>query len=488
VLLRFVSRVSMATLLAGGAGLFLVVPAAEAAYPGANGHIAFSSTRDDNVAIYQVDPNRRGQGYSNMGQLLRLTNGGAVRATVPVELRSRKSKGHPENKMGHAPPKISHPKTKGASSGYPGPTASQLTEGGADVEPFYSPDGKTVYFSSDRDDAGFWAIYSIAANQPESHRHSASELSAVPGQEADNDYAPSVAPDDSTVVFNRDDSEIATLWAPAGPSSVCTLYTPPEGLAPAEADGSASRAVFDPVDPSKLVFVGADGDLHLLSGIKFTAGTNPCNETGLTDTNLSTEVFPAGSRYAVGRDANPDWSPNGQQIVFNSTRGGGDTLFVIDLTTATPTGYPIWPSLAARGKVQSTEPVFSPDGTELSFVQPQRGTRIFDEMLVKAENGSWQGDSSAENLTEGYRGGVGFDSEPDWQPVLGSAPGSPGSPPGSPGSPPGSPGSPGWPGAPPVLPESPSTVALPVAGAAAIGLAVWVRGRRGRRLRRRAAQ
>ena len=47
-----------------------------------------------------------------------------------------------------------------------------------------------------------------------------------------------------------------------------------------------------------------------------------------------------------------------------------------------------------------------------------RAGHVFDEMLIRANDGSWQGDSSAFDLTEKYRGGVGFDSEPDWQPIV----------------------------------------------------------------------
>jgi Tol biopolymer transport system component len=379
-----------------------LVPAAEAAYPASNGDIAFSSTRDGNIAIYQVNPTDPDLG----------TPAGDQSAT------------------------------------------SELTLGGADVEPFYSPDGKTVYFSSDRDAANEWVIYSVAQASPESSTAPATELSAFPGQEVNNDYSPSAAPDNSTVVFNRDNTSIDTLWAPAGPTSVCTLYTPPEGLAAAgSSDGSGSRVVFDPADPSELVFVGADGHIHLLSGIKFTPGSNPCNETGLTDVDLSAEAFPAGSKYATGDDAYPDWSPNGQQIVFSSTRGGGDTLFIIDLTTTTPTSYPIWSGLAAPNEAVSTQPVFSPDGTEIAFAQPRKGTQIYDEMLAKQVNGVWQGDGSATDISEQLSNGISFDSEPDWQPA----------------------------GNPPVLPESPYAVALPGAALLACGSLFGLRYRRARR-------
>jgi len=391
-------------LAVGAISPLVFVQPADAAFPGTNGDIAFSSTRSDNVAIYQVNPNG-----PNLG-----SPAGDQSAT------------------------------------------SALTLGGADVEPFYSPDGKTVYFSSDRDLANDWAIFSVPQGTPESASEPARELSAVAGNEAHNDYAPSVAPDGDTVVFNRDNTEIDTLWAPTGASSVCPLYTPSEGLAPAMSDGSGDRPVFDPVDPTKLLFVGGDGHIHLLSGIKFTAGSNPCatGQTGLTDTDLSAEAFPSGTQYATGDDASPDWSPNGQLIVFSSTRGGGNTLFIMNLASSPPTGSPIWPSLAAPNTTVSTEPVFSPDGTQVAFVQPRKGTQIFDEMLVSQSNGTWTANNMATDLSEQMTNGISLDSEPDWQPV---------------------------PGTPPVLPEAPYTAALPAAAIVIGGLLFGWRYRRGHR-------
>jgi Tol biopolymer transport system component len=382
------------------------VPLAYAAYPGINGDIAFSSAHHNHDVIYQVNPNLRRFG----------TQSGDLNAT------------------------------------------SLLRLGASDVEPFYSPDGQTVYFSSDRDHSNFWVIYSVPQGAPESPAHPATELSALPSDEVNNDYAPSVAPDDHTVVFDRDNRYIDTLWAPAGPSSVCTLYTPPEGLAAAGADGSASRAVFNPVNQSELAYVGGDNDLHLLSGIRSQTGSNPCDQQNtVTDVNLSNEVFRSGNQYEVGDDANPDWSPNGQEIVFNSTRAGSNTLFIIDMTTTPPTAYPLWPRSAAASKMMSIEPVFSPSGNEVAFVGANRGLQIYDEMRVSKEGGRWLADGPVTALGLRRSDAAGFDSDPDWQTI---------------------------PGTPPVLPEFPYPAVLP--GAALLAFGLWF-GLRAMRARRRMA-
>jgi Tol biopolymer transport system component len=327
--------------------------------------------------------------------------------------------------------------------------------GPGDVEPFYSPDGQTVYFSSDRDYAQYWVIYSAPQGARESTANPVTELSAVSGDEDHNDYAPSVAPDGHTVVFNRDNRYVDTLWAPAGPSSVCTLYTPPDGLATAAIDGSGSRVVFNPVDPSEFVYVSGDNDLHLVTGVPFQAGSNPCDQQAtLTDINLSAEAFLPGSQYATGDDANPDWSPNGQSIVFDSTRGGGDTLFFMNMTATPPTAYPLWPSSSPARETLSTEPVFSPSGDAIAFVEANRGTKIYDQTLVSGVDGQWQASGAPTDLSLQTCNASSFDSDPAWQPI---------------------------PEVPPVLPEFPYPAALP--GAALLVGGVWfaLRAKRARR-------
>lgn len=269
--------------LVGGA-LWMTTPPAAAAFPGANGDIAFVSIRNNNVAIYQVNP-----------------QGSAV----------------------------------GTSTGDEANT-TPLTNGSPDAEPIYSPDGNTVYFSSSR--SGFWSIYSIAQSAEEPPT-APTELSQVSGEESHDDYSPSVAPDGETIVFNRDNTSLDTLYASTGPSSACLLYTPPGGLAPASSDnGSGSRAVFDPQDQSKVLYVGGDNHIHLLSGIPIPSGHNPCgvSPSSLTDTDLSAEATaPAGGSISGAADANPDWNPAGKgttsvqinghntNVIFDSTREAG---------------------------------------------------------------------------------------------------------------------------------------------------------------------
>jgi len=366
----------------GAAGLlggtwWTTAPPAAAAFPGANGDIAFVSTRDNNVAIYQVNPSGSGIG----------TSSGDQSNTTP------------------------------------------LTNGAVDAEPFYSPDGNTMFFSSDR--SGHWVIYSIAQSAQEPPT-SPTELSQASGSETHDDYSPSVASDDQTVVFNRDNTALYTLYASTGPSSACLLYTPPAGLAAASSDnGSGSRAVFDPQDPSKLLYVSGDNHIHLLSGIPTPTGHNPCDVSSgsLTDVDLSSiATTPTGGGISGAADANPDWNPAGNgttsvkigghntNVIFDSTRIGGHTLWTMDLTTATPSVQPIWSSMCSQGKTTDTQPVFSPDGSFITFTQPvlHNATQVEDYELDQL--GMPNTDETDLTLTTGSPA----NSQPDWQPTIAS--------------------------------------------------------------------
>lgn len=393
-----------------GSALWATTPPAAAAFPGANGDIAFVSTRDNNVAIYQVNPNGSGLG----------TMSGDESNTTP------------------------------------------LTNGSVDAEPFYSPDGSTVYFSSNR--SGLWAIYSIAQSAEEPPT-TPTELSQISGSESHDDYSPSVAPDGETVVFNRDNTALYTLYVSAGESSVCLLYTPPEGLAPASSDnGSGSRAVFDPQDQSKLLYVGGDNHIHLLSGIPTPTGTNPCgvSPSSLTDTDLSAEATaPTGGAISGAADANPDWNPLGESptavqigghntnVIFDSTHGGGHTLWTMDLTTGPPSVTPIWSGLVGSGDKSDTQPVFSPDGAYMTYTEPvqREGTQVMNYELDKL--GQTNNNETDLTLTTGSPA----NSQPDWQPTLSAQ-----------------------------TPEAPMAILLPASGLFVVGGALGLRRRRSRNL------
>ena len=376
---RQVQRAMLATGLAvlPFSAAIVRAPAAGAAFTGSNGPVAFVSTR---------------QSDGSFGGIL--------------EVNSQ------ANGLGNASGDQSA--TTGLTNGDNG--------AGTDAEPFFSPDGGTVFFSSNSDTSGVWVIYDIST----SASGSPTEVSQVSGEESDDDYAPSIAPDGRTVVFNRNDVSLDTLDAdapdPAG--SVCTLYTPAVGLA-AVSNGRASRALFNPQDPTELLYVGADNHLHLVTGLptpSATVPTNPCGavagQNGVTDTDLSAAATDSvtGKTDASGsyQDENPDWSPDGSKLIFDSTRGGTNhTLWqMTNITSGTLTVTPLWPGQVGSGGTlkSTTEPVFSPDGTAVAFVEPGQGQNTWTGEIV----GTGQGLSNAEDVSLSTEGNGIVNDQPDW--------------------------------------------------------------------------
>ncbi len=360
-------------------------PPASAAYSGANGPLAFVSTRTNASSfggIFAVNSQASGLGNASGDQAATsgLTNGGSG--------------------------------------------------SGIDAEPFYAPGGSEVFFSSNRDAAGVWSIYEISSSAPEPPG-SPTELSQVSGGESDDDYAPSVAGDGRTVVFNRNGASLDTLDAGAAnpASTLCSLYTPAVGLAAVNTDGGTSRALFNPVDSTQLLYVGGDGHLHLVTGLPASSAvspTNPCGavagQAGVTDTDLSAKAIDSLTNgvdtTGSYQDENADWSPDGTEIVFDSTRGGTNhTLWeMTNIASGTTTVTPLWPSqVGATGGTHksATEPVFSPDGNYVAFVEPGQGVNTWTGMIV----GMGQGLSGAEDVSLSTQGNGIVNDQPDWGPT-----------------------------------------------------------------------
>jgi Tol biopolymer transport system component/serine/threonine protein kinase len=159
----------------------------------------------------------------------------------------------------------------------------------------WSPDGKWIAFTSDRD--GNWEIYKMRPDGTEVTR-----LTSSPSQ----DGWPSWTPDGQRIVFDSDR---------AGTSQIFIM----------DADGSNVRKLTDLPDTyNTYPFVSPDG-----SQIVFSAQNQPDYEgdiyvMDIDGGNLTRLTSTAALNYA------PSWSPDGGRIVFVSDRDGDHNIYVMN--------------------------------------------------------------------------------------------------------------------------------------------------------------
>ena len=83
------------------------------------------------------------------------------------------------------------------------------------------------------------------------------------------------------------------------------------------------------------------------------------------------QAITSGSNF----DANPDWSPNGSRIAFNSSRD--DSAYGAEIHTINPDGSEV----KMISKKQSTNPVWSPSGSYILY-QADAGDYTSDDLYI----------------------------------------------------------------------------------------------------------
>lgn len=422
--------------LLGAAGIALVAagPLAQVAPTGAtfanasNGLIAFSSTRS-NAEI---------SGGSN----LYLVNQAAV-------------------------------KTAGASDTVdPADTTDLTATAFDDHQPFFSGDGQTVVFASDR--GGSFKIWKVAA----SNVPTAADVTGTTSPAADgavlvtpsteaNDCWPSLNATGTTLAYvhgavcnggSGSSSEIETL-------NLTTPSATPQVVVSGGVLGD--RPVFDPVDSTQLLYVatgtaGSESDLVLLDNVA-------------TPSQSATDLSQA-SAVGTNGDEHPDWAPNGQEIVFDSNRpidaansnDNVNQLWV--MTSAGASAVPVYvqgsPAVPTYTGQTDFEPVFSPDGTQLALARIVIGQNVYDTDMVKLDS-SYQIVVPSGKTPDQMGSDLTLDSQVESGGVQQIYPTA---------------NEPNWQGASPaaVVPETPWVIALPISGAALLGVA-FILSRRRRR-------
>jgi tricorn protease len=273
---------------------------------------------------------------------------------------------------------FSVPTTKG--KGPNGADAKQLTDyAGSDGEPVYSPDGKTVYFTSDRDGANSIYTLDVATGQ------------IKPFYQAPNDVVGlEITPDKKNLVFWENGRQGGYLMMPL-------------------AGGKATRLLEKPyVMPTAFS-----------PDMRYLAYTRPLLNSGFkpweNSSNVWVKEIATGKEVNVtvlnSNDSNPAWSADGKYLYFTSDRG--------------PTG--IFAVSAQPEDARTTElelkyeKVEGAVKTDFNFDRPDRRIRLLiggggGQVLSDATNGDiyyrvgaeiFKASYSGDGATQVSRGGIG---------------------------------------------------------------------------------
>ncbi|MBI4260751.1 MAG: PD40 domain-containing protein [Actinobacteria bacterium] len=268
--------------LAALLGVFLFASPADASFPGANGKIAFSTTRGGgDYSIYSMNPD--GTGIAPLIE-------GPWNDSVPAYSADGTRIAFQSNRN-HLP--WWHFDIFVASADGTGQT--RLTTTGTDGAPAWSPDGTRIAFVRHWWGADVFVMGADGSNQV--------NITNAPG----NDSEPVWSPDGSRIAFSSD--RVGGYYAlflmdPDG-TDVVQLTWP--GI------GHDQRPSWSP-DGSRIVFYrysysAANGDIYVVDA------------DGSNVTRLTTDP-------AV--DFTPQWSPDGTEILFMSDRDGNQELYLMN--------------------------------------------------------------------------------------------------------------------------------------------------------------
>jgi Tol biopolymer transport system component len=280
---RFVlllSLVSVAVLLASGVGVLLPPKDAQAAFPGDNGRIVFSSDRhsnnDQNYEIYSMKPDGSDQ--------KRLTNNTAMDimpSFSPDGKHITFARGHNGGNFDIYVMRVD------------GANAIRLTDNpNIDFEPVWSPDGNHIAFRSERD--GNSEIYSMNANG-----NNQTNLTNNPKF----DTTPSWSPDGTKIAYSSNSGVL-------GNYEIFVMNS--NGSSPENVTNNRranSHPDWSP-DGTKLVFMSISNNAWQT----YTMDADGANQVRLINES---------SLY-------PSWSPDGKKIAFTSSSAGSDEIHSIN--------------------------------------------------------------------------------------------------------------------------------------------------------------
>ena len=223
----------------------------------------------------------------------------------------------------------------------PVPPVALTADGARELWPMWSPDGKRLWYASDRGAAeNIWSI--VPGAQPQQvTKFTAGRL-----------LWPSISYDGKTIVFERDFSiwKLDTSSNAASEVRITRLGSP---SVPAVDHRKLSDRFTDfalSPDAKKVAFV-ARGEVWAASA---------------KDGGDAVRVTNTG-----GAEAQVTWSPDSKSVVYTSDRSGRPHVYLYDFTAERETEL-------TTGDASDSSPRFSPDGKLLAFQRGNRELAVFD--------------------------------------------------------------------------------------------------------------
>jgi TolB protein len=249
---------------------------AQAAFPGANGKIAFNSDRDGNLEIYAMEPDGSGR--------VRLTNNAAT-DTFPAWSPDGQRIAFQSFRDGHSQIYVMNADGSGQ--------VNLSNNVASDAQPVWSPDGQRIAFTSGRDGNAEVYVMNADGSGQSNLTHNAAP-----------DVQPAWSPDVQRIAFTsiRDGHLQIYVMNADGSGQVNLSNNAADDLEPSWSPDGRRIAFFSFRD-------SPTGQIYVM------------NADGSGQVNLSNNA---------AFDEGPAWSPDGQRIAFTSSRDGNGEIYVMN--------------------------------------------------------------------------------------------------------------------------------------------------------------